>query len=328
MSVFDTRNYYKPFQYPEFYERYVKHASMHWNPEEVPLLDDIRDWRSRLTDKQREFNTQIFRFFTQADVDVAGAYATEFLPMFKLPEIRMMLLEFGSREAIHIRAYSHLIDTLGMPEVTYSQFLDYKEMRDKHEYYMRQIDENPESPRSIAKKFAIFGGFTEGMQLFSTFILLLNQCRAENGGKMKGMGQLVTWSIVDEDDHTAGNISLFRKIVEENPEIWDDSLKSEIYQVARDMVDLEDNFIDLAYADEDTHENLTREDVKTYIRFIANRRLNQMGLKDNWEVAENPLPWVEEMINAPIHTNFFENRSTDYAKASLTGSWSEVFTNV
>ena len=329
MSVFDTRHYYKPFQYPEFYARYVEHDAAHWRPEEVPLLDDIRDWRNRMTQEEKDFITQVFRFFTQADVDVAGAYATEFLPMFKLPEIRMMLLDFGAREATHVRAYSHLIDTLGMPEVTYRQFLEYEQMKAKHDYYMQHIDAEAETPRSVAKKLAIFGGFTEGMQLFSTFIMLLNQSRVENGGKMKGMSQLVTWSILDETMHTEGNIGLFRQIVSENPEIWDDKFKGEIYQVARDMVDLEDGFIDLAYGDGAAHSNLAKDDVKKYIRYIANRRLNQLGLKDNWEdVHENPLPWVEEMINAPIHTNFFENRSTDYAKAALSGNWNEVFTNV
>lgn len=325
MSVFSTRTYYKPFDYPQFYQMYEQHENAHWLPKEVPLVEDIRDWNTKLTEAERTFLTQVFRFFTQADVDVASVYSTEYLKEFVLPEIRMMLLSFGAREAIHVQAYSHLIDTLGMPEVTYQQFLEYKEMRDKHEYYQSHIDDERESVKSLAKKIAVFAAFTEGMQLFSSFIMLLNFARAENGGRMRGMAQIVTWSILDETMHTNGMLELFRQIISENPEVWTDEFKAELYQVARDMVQLEDAFIDLAYGDGSAMANLNKEQLKQYIRYIADRRLNALGLKDNWEIVSNPLPWVEEMINAPILTNFFEQRNTDYAKAALTGSWNEVF---
>lgn len=326
-SVFGSRPYYKPFDYPKFFEKYEQHENAHWLPKEVPLLEDIRDWNTKLTEAEKTFLTQIFRFFTQADVDVASVYSTEYLREFVLPEIRMMLLSFGAREAIHVQAYSHLIDSLGMPEVTYLQFLEYKEMKDKHEYYLKHIDDDDrESIRSLAKKIAIFAAFTEGMQLFSSFIMLLNFARAENGGRMRGMAQIITWSILDESMHTDGMLELFRQIITEHPEVWTDEFKAELYQVARDMVGLEDAFIDLAYHTAGSMANLDKDDVKKYIRYISNRRLNTLGLKDNWEIEENPLPWVEEMINAPILTNFFEQRNTDYAKAALTGSWNEVFT--
>lgn len=327
VTVFDERAYYKPFDYPKFYEWYEKHEAAHWLPKEVPLIEDMKDWNKRLTNEERQFLTQIFRFFTQADVDVASAYSTEYLPVFVLPEIRMMLLSFGAREAIHVQAYSHLIDTLGMPEVTYRQFLEYQEMADKHEYYQKTIGDwsDKKTIKDIAKKIAVFAAFTEGMQLFSSFVMLLNFARAENGGKMRGMSQIVTWSILDETMHTFGMIDLFREIIKEYPEIWTEGFKAELYQVARDMVHLEDRFIDLAYQEYPLVANLAKEDLKKYIRYIADRRLNLLGLKDNWHIEVNPLPWVEEMINAPIHTNMFENRVTDYAKGMLTGSWNEVF---
>ena len=132
-SILAPRNYYKPFEYPKAYELYEMHEKMHWLPDEVPLHQDVLDWRNKLSDAERNFLTQIFRLFTQSDVDVAGAYATKYLPMFPKPEIRMMLLSFAAREAVHIQAYAHLIDTLGMPETTYKQFMDYEAMRDKHE---------------------------------------------------------------------------------------------------------------------------------------------------------------------------------------------------
>jgi ribonucleoside-diphosphate reductase beta chain len=143
-------------------------------------------------------------------------------------------------------------------------------------------------------------------------------------GKMKGMGQIITWSIVDETQHAESMIKLFRTYIEENKDIWNDDLKSRIYSIAEKMVELEDNFIDLAFATGGI-EGLSAEDVKKYIRYIADRRLISLGLKGIFKVKKNPLPWVEEMINAPTHTNFFENRATDYSKGALSGSWENVW---
>jgi ribonucleoside-diphosphate reductase beta chain len=141
---------------------------------------------------------------------------------------------------------------------------------------------------------------------------------------MRGMGQIVTWSIVDETMHAESMIKLFRTYIEENKEIWNDELKGKIYTIAEKMVALEDRFIDLAFA-MGPMEGLKPEDVKQYIRYIADRRLISMGLKGIMKVKRNPLPWVEEMINAPTHTNFFENRATDYAKGALSGTWEDVW---
>jgi ribonucleoside-diphosphate reductase beta chain len=143
-------------------------------------------------------------------------------------------------------------------------------------------------------------------------------------GLMNGMGQIITWSIVDETIHCESMIKLFRTYVEENREIWNDELKSSIYRIAEKMVELEDNFIDLAFK-MGPMPDLTAEEVKQYIRYIADRRLIALGMKGIYKVKRNPLPWVEELINAPSHTNFFENRATDYAKGSLSGSWEEVW---
>jgi len=143
-------------------------------------------------------------------------------------------------------------------------------------------------------------------------------------GTMKGMGQIVTWSIVDETMHTESMIKLFRTYIEENKEIWNDELKGELYTVATRMVELEDKFIDLAFQMGEM-QRLTSEDVKQYIRYIADRRLISLGLKGVFKVKKNPLPWVEEMVNSPVHGNFFENRVTDYAKGALSGTWDDVW---
>jgi ribonucleoside-diphosphate reductase beta chain len=316
----DTREYFKPFNYPWAYDAWLKHEQAHWLHTEVPMAEDVKDWKKKLTDEEKKFLTNIFRFFTQGDIDVAGGYVKNYLPYFPQPEVRMMLMGFAAREALHIAAYSHLIETLGMPESTYNEFLEYQEMKDKHDYVTELSSKNG-NLSSTATHIAVFSAFTEGMQLFSSFIMLLNFPRH---GLMKGMGQIVTWSIVDETMHAENMIKLFKTFIKENNEIWNDDLKGRIYTIAEKMVELEDKFIDLSFAG--THmRDLTPEDVKEYIRYIADRRLISLGLKGIFKRKKNPLPWVEEMINAPVHGNFFENRVTDYAKGALKGSWEDVW---
>ena len=316
----DERSYFKPFNYPWAYEAWLKHEQAHWLHTEVPMMEDVKQWKKSLTPHEKTFLTNIFRFFTQGDIDVAGGYVKNYLPYFPQPEVRMMLMGFAAREALHIAAYSHLIETLGLPEITYSQFMEYQEMKDKHDYVL-DISSKNGTIESTATHIAVFSAFTEGMQLFSSFIMLLNFPRH---GLMKGMGQIVTWSIVDETMHAENMMKLFKEYIKENPEIWGDDLKGKIYTIAEKMVQLEDKFIDLAFAEGEMRD-LKPEDVKTYIRYIADRRLIGLGMKGIFKVKKNPLPWVEEMINAPVHGNFFENRVTDYAKGALSGTWGDVW---
>ena len=319
-NLTEERSYFKPFNYPWAYEAWLKHEQSHWLHTEVPMMEDVKDWKKNLTNEEKHFLTHIFRFFTQGDIDVAGGYVNNYLPYFPQPEIRMMLLGFAAREALHVAAYSHLIETLGLPETLYNDFMEYKEMAEKHDYVM-DISKQNTTKENTATHIAVFSAFTEGMQLFSSFIMLLNFPRH---GKMKGMGQIVTWSIVDETQHTENMIKLFKTYIEENREIWNDDLKGKIYTIAERMVELEDKFIDLAF-NTGAMQNLSSDDVKKYIRYICDRRLISLGLKGVFKVKRNPLPWVEEMINAPTHTNFFENRATDYAKGSLSGDWADVW---
>ncbi|MDF3073682.1 MAG: Ribonucleoside-diphosphate reductase, partial [Alphaproteobacteria bacterium] len=199
-----------------------------------------------------------------------------------------------------------------------SAFLRYKEMKDKYDY-MQEF--NVDSKHDIAKTLAVFGAFTEGLQLFASFAMLLNFPRFN---KMKGMGQIVSWSVRDETLHTNSIIKLFRTFISENPEIWTEGLQRELYVACSTIVDHEDAFIDLAF-ELGGIEGMTPDDVKRYIRFIADRRLSQLGLQGIYRIEKNPLPWLDTMLNAVEHTNFFENRATEYSKAATRGSWEEAF---
>ena len=315
LKLADTRNYYKPFSYPWAFDAFKASEQMHWLWTEVPMNEDVKDWQTKLNDQEKDFLTKIFRFFTQGDIDVSGAYVNNYLPYFRAPEIRMMLTSFAAREAVHVAAYSHLIETLGMPDSTYNEFLEYAAMADKHEYFLEQ-----QGGENLAVQIAAFSAFTEGMQLFSSFVMLLNFAR---WGKMKGMGQIIAWSIADETLHTESMIRLFREYVKEEPHLWNDETKAAIYSVSEKMVALEDQFIDLAFGVADM-QGLTKDEVKQYIRYIADRRLISLGMKGIFKVKRNPLPWVDGMLGV-THTSFFENKVTDYAKGALTGSWGDVW---
>ena len=328
MSLFEKREYYKPFEYPWAFEAYHTQQKIHWLPEEVPLAEDVKDWNTKLSKEEKNLLTQIFRFFTQADLDIASAYLDKYVPVFQPVEVRMMLSAFAAMEATHMHAYSLLLDTVGMPESEYKAFAEYSEMAEKHNYLMsfpdaKEFLSNISQPelKQIALSLAVFSGFGEGMQLFSSFAILLNFSRFN---KMKGMCQIVTWSIRDETTHLESMIKLFHTFIDENKKIWKNDLKAEIYQAAIDMVDLEDKFIDLAF-EQGGIEGLTPDEVKKYIRYIADRRLLQLGLKTKFKVKENPLPWLDWILNGVEHTNFFENRATEYSKGALTGSWKEVW---
>ena len=310
---------YKPFRYPWAYDAWLTQQRVHWLPEEVPLADDVKDWHRNLSASERNLVTQIFRFFTQSDVEVNNCYMKHYSQVFKPTEVLMMLSAFSNIETIHIAAYSHLLDTIGMPEAEYSAFLGYKEMKDKYDYMQGfRVD----SRHEIAKTLAAFGAFTEGLQLFASFAILLNFPRYN---KLKGMGQIVTWSVRDETLHCLSVIRLFRVFVQENPEIWTDRLRAELTEVCRTIVHHEDAFIELAF-ELGPVEGLDAARVKTYIRFIADRRLMQLGLDPLYHVDSNPLPWLDDLLNAVEHANFFENRSTEYSRASTSGTWEEAFT--
>jgi ribonucleoside-diphosphate reductase beta chain len=309
---------YKPFRYPWAYEAWLQQQRIHWLPEEVPLADDVKDWQKNLTPSERNLLTQIFRFFTQADVEVNNCYMKHYSQVFKPTEVLMMLSAFSNIETVHIAAYSHLLDTIGMPEIEYTAFLKYKEMKDKYDYMQGFSVANK---TEIAKTLAAFGAFTEGLQLFASFAILMNFPRFN---KMKGMGQIVSWSVRDETLHCLSVIRLFRTFVQENPEIWTEEFRRDLYLICATIVDHEDAFIDLAF-ELGGVQGLDASLTKQYIRFIADRRLQQLGLEPLYNIEKNPLPWLDEMLNAVEHANFFENRATEYSKASTTGSWEEAF---
>lgn len=310
---------YKPHRYPWAYDYWKLQQQIHWMPDEVPLGEDCKDW-DLLTAPERSLLTHIFRFFTQADIDVLDNYQDRYARAFGPVEVKMMLGAFSNMETVHVAAYSHLLDTVGMPEVEYSAFMDYKAMRDKHNY-MRQF--GAEGHEELLTTLGMFGGFSEGLQLFASFAILMNFPRFN---KMKGMGQIVSWSVRDESLHCEGIVRLYRTLRQEVAEspAWRvvSRVERSLVEHCTCVVDMEDAFIDLAF-EMGPVEGLTAADVKRYVRFVADWRLTQLGLKPIYgtDQRRNPLPWLQPLLSGQEHANFFEQRATEYSKASSTGDW-------
>lgn len=304
---------YKPFRYPWAYDFWRRQQQVHWMPEEVPLGEDCKDWAKNLSDQERNLLTQIFRFFTQSDVEVNDNYMERYARVFKPTEIKMMLAAFSNIETVHIAAYALLLETIGMPDSEFSAFMDYEAMADKHNYMQ---DFGVETDADIARTVAMFGAFTEGLQLFASFAMLLNFPRLN---KMKGMGQIVTWSVRDESLHCEGMIKLYHTFAKETGCVTK-SVADDIVDCCKTVVKLEDRFIDLAF-EMGPVEGMTSEDIKRYIRYIADWRLRQLNLPIVYGIKEHPLPWLTEMLNGVEHANFFEARATEYSKGATQGDW-------
>jgi glutaredoxin 3 len=315
MSLLDQSPAYKPFANPSFVNQAIEHDKLAWGEWECDLNEDVAQWKSgKISSSEKNFITQILRLFTQSDVIVGGSYVDVFLPRIKNNEARMMMLSFAQRETIHMRSYALLNDTLGFPESEYTAFLEYEAMADKIEF-MQTFD--PDTKQGLAKAIAQTV-CNEGMSLFSAFVMLLNFQRF---GKLKGMCEIVEWSIRDETMHVDGMTALFRQYITENPEVVTDEFKQSIYDMYRTAVTLEDKVIDLAF-ELGAMEGITQSEVKEYIRYIADRRLVNLGLKANWDISANPLPWLDWVLNGDSFKNFFEGRVTDYSADGMSGdSW-------
>lgn len=316
-GVEDESTTYKPFRYPWAVEIAQMHEKLHWIPDEVTLEDDVYEWKSnKLSKGEKEFVRSVLTLFVQSDVNVGSNYC-KYLSIFKNNEIRKMLASFAAREWVHQESYSLFNDTIGFPESEYSVFLEVEEMRDKHDF-MLDIDMKTKEGKGLAIAKSVIN---EGLVLFSSFAMLLNFQRF---GKLKNFSIINGWSIRDEDLHSTGMAKLFRTYCSENPHIINDEFKKKIYKMVRTAVKLEDAFIERAYGFY-SPEGLTEEEIKMYVRYMADKRLIQMGLKSNYKVKDNPLTWLDHILAAPSMINFFESRVNEYSVASSTGSFTYDF---
>jgi glutaredoxin 3 len=303
---------YKPFRYPWAMQIAEEHEKMHWGTWEAKLQEDVKQWKSNsLSPDAKKFITQILRIFTQSDVAVADNYVDQFLPIFKNNEIRNMLLSFANREGTHQRAYALLNDTLGLDESEYAYFLNHKPMLDKiHNMQSINPSDFVQTAYSLAQAVC-----NEGMSLFSAFVMLLH---FQQQGKMKGMCEVVEWSIKDESLHVKAMTQLYQTYVKEmNIKVE----QAEIQNLFTQAVDLEDQLIDMIFGEAQVVESLVKIEVKMFIRYLADRRLMQLDCLPIYHIDKNPLPWLDWIVNGVSFKNFFEGVVTDYSASGMTGAW-------
>lgn len=307
--ITDRRTVFAPFEYEKAYEYWLKQQQAHWLHTEVSMTSDIQDWKLNLTDSERNVIGNILKGFTQTEVVVNDYWARRVSKWFPKPEINMMASAFGNMETVHAKAYAYLNESLGLED--FSAFLDEPTAKAKIDSL---IGQKGTSKRDIAKSLAVFSGFAEGVQLFSSFAVLMNFARRN---VLKGVGQIVAFSVKDESLHSEAGCWLFRQFIAETPSIWDNELKKEIYDAARTVVALEDAFIDKVF-ELGAIEGLDPKDLKQYIRSRTNTKLQDLGLTTNWknidQSALERLEWFDYTTAGLEQQDFFAQRVTGYSK--------------
>jgi len=316
--MMSSRATYKPFVYEQAYKYWESQQQAHWLHTEISMAGDISDFKTNLTESEKHVIGHILKGFTQSEIFIGDYWSNKVGKWFKHPEIQMMAATFSSFESIHAVSYAYLNDSLGLDD--YAAFMHDPSTKAKID---RLVSAKGKSKEDIAKSLAIFSGFNEGVNLFSSFAILMNFQRFN---KMKGLGQIIAFSIRDESLHSEAGCWLFRTFIEENPDIWTDELKADIYEAARVTVQLEDEFIDKAFELGDM-EGLSKDDLKNYIRFRANTKLQDLGLKTNWksvkkESIENMM-WFDILSNGVEMQDFFAGRVSSYSKGTI--DWSKMY---
>lgn len=312
MSLLTPRATFAPFEYDQAIRYWELQQQSHWLHTEVAMAGDINDWKLNLTDSERKLIGNILKGFTQSEIFIQEYWSRLVSSWFKKPEIQMMAVTFGAFESIHAVAYAYLNQSLGLED--FSAFLHEPSAKAKID---RLIESKGKSKREIARSLAVFSAFNEGVNLFSSFAVLLNFSRFN---KMKGLGQIIAFSIKDESLHSEAGCWLFRTLISENPDMWDDELKQEIYEAARLTVALEDDFLENAFS-VGTIDGLDLRDMKAFIRHRCNTKLQDLGLKKNWtnidQEALRRMDWFSVLSAGTSHQDFFAGRVTDYSKGTM-----------
>lgn len=287
--------------------------SVHWLPNEISLGSDVDDWKRKLTDSEKHLISQILKGFVTTEIFIEDYWAAKASRWFKHPEIQGMCVTFAAFERIHAKAYARLNEELGLDD--FDAFLDEPAAKAKID---RLMSVKGSSKTDIARSLAVFSAFNEGVNLFSSFAVLMS---FQQRNLLKGVGKIIEFSVRDETVHSNAGCWLFNKLVEEFPEIMDDELRAELIEAARLTVALEDEFITKAFEMGDV-EGITASDLKNYIRYRTNVKLHDIGLTSNWKNIDQDalrrMEWFDVLSSGVVSQDSFAGRVTDYAKANVS----------
>lgn len=317
MSITDYRLVYKPFEYPEAFEYYKKQQRAHWLADEVPLASDLNDWHFNLSKSEKNLISTILKAFTQTELHVNEYWSTKVSKWFPKPEIVMMSRCFSDFENIHAEAYARLNDELGLDN--FAEFLDEPSANAK---ITRLLDIPEKTLEEQALSLAIFSAFTEGVNLFSSFAILMSfQLR----NMLKGTGQIVEWSVKDESLHSEAGCWLFRQLISEHPELDTPKLAENIYDACRTSVNLEFDFISKAFEMGDIA-NLSEKQMRNFIKARANNKLEELGYQPLYDDVDSILlremDWFAHLTSGNTHQDFFANRVVAYSKS--VANWEDI----
>ena len=321
--ITDPRFVFKPFEYPKAYEYWLTAHQAHWLHTEIPMATDLIDWNQNLKEHEKNIIGGILKGFTQTETIVSDYWTEMVKKWFRKPEIGMMATAFGDFETIHTNAYALLNETLGLDN--FAEFLEDPETKAKIDALMAVRNADNDNWHDRAKSLAIFSAFTEGVNLFSSFAVLLS---FKMRNKLKGVGQIVEWSVRDESQHSDGGCWLFRTLLEEKPELRTPELIQAIEEAGLLSLKLEFDFIDKTFAMGDL-ENLTANELKNFMKLRLNTKMVDLSLKpiipskDIDKGAIKQMKWFDAVIAGKQHTDFFSNKSSNYSKGHM--NWEEAW---
>jgi ribonucleoside-diphosphate reductase beta chain len=323
--LLQERIVYKPFEYQPAADYWLKQQQAHWLHTEVPMMSDVNDWKQNLSKTEKNIIGSILKGFAQTETVVNDYWSGLVTKWFRKPEIIMMATTFGAFETIHAEAYSLLNETLGLEN--FDEFLEDEATMAKIENLtdVRDSFSDEQDLHEIAKSLAIFSAFTEGVNLFSSFAVLLS---FKMRNKLKGVGQIVEWSIRDESLHSEAGCWLFRTLVNENPQLKTPELEAAINEAALLSLKLELDFIDKVYEFGDL-EGCSKYDLTNFIKNRINTKLGDLGyspiLTDVDITSVNNMKWFDALSAGKQHTDFFANRVTNYSKGTKDWDASAIF---
>ena len=315
--ITEPRIYYKPFEYQDAFNFYKDQHRAHWLADEVPLASDLNDWKLKLSEPEKNLIGNILKSFAQTEVHVNDYWSTKVSVWFPKPEVQAMARVFADFESIHAEAYARLNEELGLDD--FAAFMEDETSKNKIE---RLIEVPGTTIEEKALSLAIFSAFTEGVNLFSSFAVLMSfQLR----NLMKGTGQIVEWSVRDESLHSKAGCWLFRKLLEEQPELNTPTLRTKIVEACELSVKLEFDFIEKAFEMGDI-DGLNKEQLKAFIKARANEKLVELGYQAIYNDIDpnllKQMEWFGHLTSGKTHQDFFAGRVTNYAKS--VADWSDL----
>jgi ribonucleoside-diphosphate reductase beta chain len=315
--ITDPRIFYKPFEYQEAFNFYKDQHRAHWLADEVPLASDLNDWKQKLNESEKNLIGNILKSFAQTEVHVNDYWSTKVSLWFPKPEIQAMARVFADFESIHAEAYARLNEELGLDD--FQAFLEDEESKAKIDRLLEVPGDNMEEK---ALSLAIFSAFTEGVNLFSSFAILMSfQLR----NLMKGTGQIVEWSVRDESLHSKAGCWLFNQLLKEMPELNNTNMRDKVIEACHLSVQLEFNFIEKAFEMGDI-EGLNKDQLKTFIKARANEKMIELGYNAIYNDIDpnllKQMEWFGHLTSGKTHQDFFAGRVTDYSKS--TADWSDL----